>query len=119
MLRRIAIALACVAGTMASAEHVAEAGGGSVRVLDKITGVVTDLELQVGQEGRVGLLGVTMGDCRYPIDNPSGNAYGYLTVLYRDDPKPAFQGWMIASAPALNAMDHPRYDVWMLRCNNS
>jgi hypothetical protein len=29
---------------------------------------------------------------------------------------PVFSGWMIASSPALNAMDHPRYDVWLLRC---
>ncbi|MDA9980314.1 DUF2155 domain-containing protein, partial [Yoonia sp.] len=30
-----------------------------------------------------------------------------------------FAGWMLASAPALNAMDHPRYDVWALRCITS
>jgi len=30
--------------------------------------------------------------------------------------KPVFKGWMIASSPALNALDHPRYDVWVLRC---
>ncbi|MCW8843320.1 MAG: DUF2155 domain-containing protein, partial [Rhodobacteraceae bacterium] len=29
---------------------------------------------------------------------------------------PLFQGWMIASSPALSALDHPRYDVWVLRC---
>ncbi|MEC8294787.1 MAG: DUF2155 domain-containing protein, partial [Pseudomonadota bacterium] len=28
-----------------------------------------------------------------------------------------FRGWMMASAPALNALDHARYDVWPLRCN--
>ncbi|MEZ5716636.1 MAG: DUF2155 domain-containing protein [Paracoccaceae bacterium] len=32
----------------------------------------------------------------------------------RDDP--IFTGWMVASSPALNAMDHRRYDVWVLRC---
>jgi len=29
---------------------------------------------------------------------------------------PDFDGWMIASAPALNALDHARYDVWVMRC---
>jgi hypothetical protein len=33
-----------------------------------------------------------------------------------DDETALFEGWLIASAPALNAMDHPRYDVWALRC---
>jgi hypothetical protein len=23
---------------------------------------------------------------------------------------------MIASSPAISALDHPRYDVWVLRC---
>jgi hypothetical protein len=27
-----------------------------------------------------------------------------------------FSGWMIADSPALSALDHARYDVWILRC---
>ncbi|MGB1970407.1 MAG: DUF2155 domain-containing protein, partial [Paracoccaceae bacterium] len=27
-----------------------------------------------------------------------------------------FMGWMVASSPALNPLDHRRYDVWVLRC---
>jgi hypothetical protein len=34
-----------------------------------------------------------------------------------NDNAPVFSGWMIASSPALSAMDHPRYDVWILRCD--
>ena len=30
--------------------------------------------------------------------------------------QPVFSGWMIASSPALNALDHARYDVWVMRC---
>ena len=29
---------------------------------------------------------------------------------------PLFSGWMLASSPALSALDHPRYDVWVLSC---
>ncbi|MGB0439332.1 MAG: DUF2155 domain-containing protein [Paracoccaceae bacterium] len=36
-----------------------------------------------------------------------------------DRPLPVFEGWIIASSPALNAMDHARYDVWVLRCNTA
>ncbi|PZO87150.1 MAG: hypothetical protein DI626_04710, partial [Micavibrio aeruginosavorus] len=28
----------------------------------------------------------------------------------------SFSGWMFASSPALSAMDHPVYDVWVLDC---
>ena len=31
----------------------------------------------------------------------------------------AFSGWMVASSPALNALDHSRYDIWVLRCMTS
>ena len=27
-----------------------------------------------------------------------------------------FYGWMFASSPALSALDHPRYDIWVLKC---
>ena len=27
-----------------------------------------------------------------------------------------FRGWMIASSPALMALDHARYDIWLIRC---
>ncbi|NOX96235.1 MAG: DUF2155 domain-containing protein [Alphaproteobacteria bacterium] len=28
-----------------------------------------------------------------------------------------FRGWMFASSPALNALEHPVYDVWVIDCN--
>ena len=27
-----------------------------------------------------------------------------------------FKGWMMSSSPALNAVEHPIYDVWLLKC---
>ena len=110
--------LACMAGPVL-AQEATTAPGGIVRVLDKITGEATDLELRTGETKPIGQLSITLGECRYPTDNPSGDAYELLTVSYRDTPDPVFQGWMIASAPALSAMDHPRYDVWPLRCITS
>jgi hypothetical protein len=26
---------------------------------------------------------------------------------------------MVASSPALSALEHPRYDVWVLRCSST
>ncbi len=101
-----------------SAPEAASAPGGVVRVLDKISGQVTDLDLPTGETGSVGSLAVTLLDCRYPVSNPSGDAYVLLSIRYRD-PDPVFMGWMIASEPAVSAMDHPRYDVWALHCTPS
>lgn len=92
------------------------APGGVVRVLDKINGTVTDLDLGPGETAELGLLTVTMGECRAPADNPSGDAFALVSIRTASDETALFEGWLIASAPALNAMDHPRYDVWALRC---
>ena len=118
MIRALALAL-CLWGAGASAQQATTAAGGTIRVLDKITGVSADISFNDGQTQRVGLLSVTMRECRYPSGNPSGDAYVLLTIFYNNEPDPVFNGWMIASAPALNAMDHQRYDVWALRCITS
>lgn len=117
-LRAILVSLGLTA-TPAIAEDVANATSAELRLLDKVTGEVSDIILNTAESRTVGHLTVVLNECRYPIDNPSGNAYGEMTITYRDEPEPVFAGWMIASAPALNAMDHPRYDVWILRCITS
>ena len=59
-----------------------------------------------------------LGACRYPPDNPTGEAFAWLEVLSDGRDEPDFRGWMIASSPALNALDHARYDVWVIRCTS-
>ena len=100
-------------------EQVASAEGAVLRALDKVAGTVTDLEIASGQTLTFGRLSVFLSDCRYPKDNPSGDAFSYLVISPAGEDRPVFQGWMIASSPALNALDHPRYDVWVLRCKTS
>ncbi len=99
--------------------EVASASAGELRVLDKLTGVVTDVSLELGQTARLGFLAVRLNDCRFPVENPSGDAFAQLLVSDSKENDTLFSGWMLASAPALNAMDHPRYDVWALRCITS
>lgn len=100
-------------------ETVALAAGAVLRGLDTISGEVTDIDVITGQRIDYGRLSITMTECRYPKDNPSGDAYVYLVIEPQGDDRPMFQGWMVASSPALNALDHPRYDIWVLRCNTS
>ena len=101
-------------------EQVAAGDGAVLRVLDKISGDITDLELGNAQSRLVfSRLTVTLGECRYPKGNAAGDAFAYLVIRYERAERPVFEGWMIASSPALNALDHPRYDVWVLRCITS
>jgi len=116
MMRLVAILLV-LAGSV-SAQQAVQGSEADLRVLDKVTGTVVDVSMPVGSAQEVGLLNLSLQECRAPRANPNGDAYGLLVIKYRNQAEPVFQGWMIASAPALNAMDHPRYDVWILRCNS-
>lgn len=101
------------------AQDVASVGSATLRGLDKIDGALSDIDIRVGEVQNIGRLLIELHDCRYPVADPQANAYAYLTIVDRFNPDLAFDGWMIASSPALNALDHPRYDVWVLRCNTS
>ncbi|KPP91986.1 MAG: putative protein conserved in bacteria (DUF2155) [Rhodobacteraceae bacterium HLUCCA08] len=118
MIRVAALALAILATPLA-AQQATTAPGGTVRILDKTTGIRTDLDLANGETRQVGYLSVTLDECRYPAGNPAGDAFMLLTIYYQNAVDPEFRGWMVASAPALNALDHQRYDVWALRCTTS
>lgn len=111
----IALVLALTAAS-AQAEQVSVAKGAVLRALDKLTGAVEDVRILNGEVARVGKIMIALGECRYPEGNPSGDAYAFLAIGEQESEDPIFTGWMIASSPAINAMDHLRYDVWVLRC---
>lgn len=98
---------------------VISAPGATLRSLDRLSGEFSDIDLRVGDRTELGKLEIRLTDCRYPAENPSGDAYAYLSITDQVTGGPLFQGWMVASSPALNALDHMRYDVWVLRCSTS
>ena len=109
------VLLVCCAG-LASADTAVRTKGGVVRWLDKVSGETGDLELMRGQSAQNGRLTIQLDDCRYPSEDTPTEAFAHLTITDKLMEQPAFSGWMMASSPALSAMDHSRYDVWILRC---
>jgi hypothetical protein len=91
-----------------------------VRALDKMTARVEEIELPVGKTIQFGSLGIVARTCRVtlPEETPPESA-AYLEV---SEVKPGaqevrvFSGWMFASSPALSAMEHPVYDIWVTGC---
>lgn len=90
-----------------------------IRGLDKINGHTQDVEMRSGTSAKVFGVLVTVQECRYPKDNPTGDAYAFLNIRDPKNGDVIFNGWMVASSPALNALDHRRYDIWVLRCKSS
>ncbi|KGB80493.1 MAG: DUF2155 domain-containing protein [Confluentimicrobium sp.] len=116
---RLALALSLLAIPALAQDLMETAPGGVVRVLDRVSGAVSDIELANGQTATYGRIEISLGECRFPADNPSSDAFALLTIRNTGADAPVFEGWMIASSPALSALDHPRYDVWVLRCTSN
>lgn len=137
MIRAGIIALSALAGVQAVAaqpmsrsegERGAETGGTQaprgagtqvlLRGLDTLNGTARDIPVRAGETVRFGHLEITAETCRVPADDPAGDAFAYLEIRDIREEGPRFSGWMFASSPALSALDHPRYDVWVESCSS-
>jgi hypothetical protein len=92
-----------------------------LRWLDKVTGRVTTLEAWVGDAIPIGTLSIEVQTCmtRPPEETPESATFLKIWDKRTDQAAAeVFSGWMFASSPALSAMDHAVYDVWVLGCEN-
>jgi len=93
-----------------------------LETLDKISARVSRVEVPVGTTITFGSLKITPRHCdkRPPEETPESSVYIEIVEELPDEqPKLEFSGWMFASSPALSALDHPVYDVWVVDCKNS
>ncbi|MBL1437855.1 MAG: DUF2155 domain-containing protein [Rhodobacteraceae bacterium] len=92
--------------------------GAILRGLDRITGAVNNFGMFVGETLEFERLEITLEACRYPVGDINADAFALLKIRDIRNEEPSFYGWMFASSPALSALDHPRYDVWVLTCES-
>ncbi len=91
------------------------------RGLDKITGRARDVAAPVGVPVKFGTLTITAQFCHTvpPEEPPETTAFVQIDEDQTGGkPKRMFSGWMFASTPALNALEHPTFDVWVVNCQN-
>ncbi len=94
--------------------------GVRLRELDKMTGQTETFELAVGETRQIDRLKVRLDACRSPQGNDTHGAMAFLKVWdIRTPDEEAFSGWMFAESPSLSALDHPRYDLWVISCTTS
>jgi hypothetical protein len=90
--------------------------------LDKVTTRVNTLKGLVGTPVKFGMLEIVAQTCvtTPPEDPPESAAFMEIyQVQEGEEEQQVFSGWMFASSPALSALDHPVYDVWVLGCEAS
>ena len=90
--------------------------------LDKVTARVSTLSAPIGATVRFGTLEVIVRHCdkRPPEETPESAAFVDIWQARSGESSISlFRGWMFASSPALNALEHPVYDIWVLDCEDA
>lgn len=90
-----------------------------MQAMDKITGKVSVINVPVGGAVDFGSFSIVVRSCKTrPVEEtPENFAFVDITdKTNKGDEVNIFKGWMISSSPATNAVEHPIYDVWLLKC---
>ncbi len=90
--------------------------------LDKVTARITTIEAPIDETVRFGTLRIVVRTCRKrpPEEPPETTAFLEIEEVRPGRlPTRLFSGWMFASSPALSALEHPVYDVWVTDCRIS
>ena len=92
-----------------------------LRALDKNTGRAINLNAPAGVPINFGTLTIVARYCYTvpPEEPPETSAFIQIADRERNvgDPVRVFSGWMFASSPAINALEHGVYDVWVINCS--
>ncbi len=117
-LRFVAAGMMLAASISGPAEAI-QMQGAVLQGLDKITARISTINVAVGQTVSFGSLQITLRACdKHPPEETPESA-AFLQIIEQKEgeaPVTRFSGWMFASSPALSAMEHPVYDLWVLDC---
>jgi len=90
--------------------------------LDKITGRITNFDVYIDETVQFGALQITPKACytRPPTETQRTSVFLEVDQVSLDGKLARiFEGWMFADSPALNAIDHAVYDVWLIDCKQT
>ncbi len=120
LLRTGALAL-CLLASPALADTIANPVA-RFSGLDKITGRITNFDVYINETVQFGALQITPRACytRPPTETQRTSVFVEVDqVSLRGSVERIFTGWMFADSPALNAIDHAVYDIWLIDCKQS
>lgn len=101
-------------------------GSAIIQALDKVTAETLRFEVPIGDSVRYKSLVFSVRACESAApDETAPESAAYVTVDSSPKPQPGrptpptrqvFKGWMFASSPGLNPLQHPVYDAWLIAC---
>lgn len=90
--------------------------------LDKVTARISTIEVPLDGTASFGTLTIRARQCVMSPADEKPEASAFLEIADTPPGQPAvamFSGWMFASSPALSALEHPVYDVWVTACKTA
>jgi hypothetical protein len=122
-LLAVASWLAVLAGAAHAEGPVLDHRVAVLQGLDKVTARVSTIQAPLEQPTQFGTLEVIAHACREtpPTEPPESAAFLEIRELppasdVDGTPVDLFSGWMFASSPAVSALEHPVYDIWVIDC---
>jgi hypothetical protein len=115
------LAVSVASAGLARAESL-EGSAALLQGLDKVTARISSVTAPIGKPVRFGTLEITIQRCvKHPPEEPPESAalLEIREVRPGEPPVAIFRGWMFASSPALSALEHPVYDIWVKDCLNA
>lgn len=107
----------------------ARASAAIMQALDKVTAETMRFEVPIGQSVRYKSLVFTVRACETAAADelaPEASAYVVVDSEPRQQPgrrkgpsRQIFRGWMYASSPSINPLEHPVYDAWLIACRTA
>lgn len=90
-----------------------------MQAMDKITGRVSIIDVPVGGAVSFGTFSVVVRSCKTKTEEEVPENFAFVDVTdksFNNEEYNIFKGWMLSSSPAVNAVEHPIYDVWLIKC---
>ena len=107
----------------------ARAQAAILQALDKVTAETIRFEAPIGQPVRYKSLVFTVRACETSApDELAPESVAYVTVdsearqqagRRKRPSRQIFRGWMYASTPSINPLEHPAYDAWLIACRTA
>ncbi len=93
-----------------------------MQAMDKLTGRVNKITVPVNSKIAFGDFSLVLRACKKRPAEETPENFAFVDVTdksFGTEEYNIFRGWMLSSAPGINAIEHPIYDVWLLECIDS
>ena len=94
--------------------------------LNKITARIKTFDFKIGEKNTFGFLEIHAKRCVFSEPTETPESIAYIKIFDSSEKKIknlstniVFEGWMFASSPALNTLEHPVYDLILISCKKS